>query len=552
MTLYDASAPDKAADGSENPCMGLLVEGGATNLIASAELVSREFVKAYPESWKLLYSSDLGDGPCWQVVIPPGGLIDIAIPISFESGTPALTSSCFCWSSPEGATLVIAIEVPGNSVQRTFRTVEPRQRVKVSLPIPQTSCQALTRYSISNPTLSECTAHLAFPCVERGAFASSPVPPGGYRSPELLDLNDSHVFFDASGIGAVFLTFFPLLDYHEWNAENDGCIFGAYSADGESGIELFIGASSGKLGLAVTEKFLRKRIESHVRPAKDTICGVAALWDGSRVELVVDGNLIAYENEANVEFTKIVKTRIGNHPLDDRCPSNIVVRSLRGFNVKVAPWEIHAVFAELEPERYWYFTPILDRLLESNASHFPRDLVCTLLKVPGRWQSLPPVWAVKDSADEGIFRDDVANMLEMVGFIASPEVKCADGRTDLLVVCDQAQRVRIEFKIWGRHDYAIVPLKPIKYMTDDESCGIVVMLNNSKSSIDRKYVHNVLVGPTNCRLHVELPFSDGSGPFHFTSEHEVSGRRVHILHIVFNLKKPAARASLIQQIEANA
>ena len=139
----------------------------------------------------------------------------------------------------------------------------------------------------------------------------------------------------------------------------------------------------------------------------------------------------------------------------------------------------------------------------------------------------------------------------MRGFIASPEVKCADGRTDLLVVCDQAQRVRIEFKIWGRHDYAIVPLKPIKYMTDDESCGIVVMLNNSKSSIDRKYVHNVLVGSTNCRLHVELPFSDGSGPFHFTSEHEVSGRRVHILHIVYNLKKPAARASLIQQIEAN-
>lgn len=170
--------------------------------------------------------------------------------------------------------------------------------------------------------------------------------------------------------------------------------------------------------------------------------------------------------------------------------------------------------------------------------------------MPGRWQTLPPVWAADKSADEGIFRDDVANLLEMQGFIASPEVKCADGRTDLLVVCDQAQRVRVEFKIWGRHDYAKVPLKPIKYMTDDESCGIVVMLNNTKSSIDKKYVRNVLIGPTDCRLHVELPFSDGSGPFHFTSEHEVSGRRFHILHIVFNLKKPAARASLIQQIEA--
>jgi hypothetical protein len=155
---------------------------------------------------------------------------------------------------------VIAIEVPGNSIQHTFRTTEPRKRFKVSLPIPQTSSQALTRYSISNPTLNECIAHLAYPCVERGAFASSPVPPGGYRGPELLDSMDSHVFFDASGIGAVFLTFLPLLDYHEWNTEHDGCIFGAYSADAESGIELFIGASSGKLGLAVTAKFLRKRI----------------------------------------------------------------------------------------------------------------------------------------------------------------------------------------------------------------------------------------------------------------------------------------------------
>jgi hypothetical protein len=50
MTLHDVPAPDTAADASNNPCIGLLVEGGATNLIPSAEAVSREFIKAYPES----------------------------------------------------------------------------------------------------------------------------------------------------------------------------------------------------------------------------------------------------------------------------------------------------------------------------------------------------------------------------------------------------------------------------------------------------------------------------------------------------------------------
>lgn len=532
----------------ELPCRGLLIEGGTTNLISSADLVAETLRAAYPDTYELRLESELGSVLSWQVTLPAGGSVEILIPITFALGAAALTSSCFCWSTPRGVSLRLALGVPGHSIERTFKTQEPAERFKLSMPIPTYSNKAQAAFAIINYSDIEHKVNMAFPCVERGAFASTPVLPGDYRAPELVDINDPKGLFFSSDFGTIFITFYPLLEYFEWNAENDGFLFGAYSEDGQNGFDLFLSASSGRLGLGLTEAGVRRRIESHVRPSKDTICGVALAWEGGRFELIADGNLVAHTDNVTVNVQQLNKVRLGNHPLNERCPANITLRTIKSFCVRMASWEIYAIFAELEPERYWYYMPILDRLLESGSQNWPSDLVSALLRIPGRWQSLPPLWSAEDSLDEGVFRDDVANILEFSGFGAAPEVRCSDGRTDLLVISPQGRRIRIEFKIWGRHDYAEIPIKPIKYMTDEELSGIVIMLNNNKASIDRDYVRNVLVGPTDCRRHVENPFSDINSPFHFTSEHELCGRRVYILHIVFNLKKPAARAGLMEQL----
>ena len=532
-------------------CRGLLVEGGAFNLITSPDLVTDGVKVTDASSWVLYDSGELGRVPTWRAALGPGGVIEISIPVSFSGDDLNLTASCYCWSMPRRASsILVEIETSGNSIRHTFRTDEPAQRFHVSLPTPEGSCHALVRYVIRNTESVDCIANLAFPSVERSAFASSPVHPGEQRSPELMDINDGSIFGGAAS-GAMFLTFFPLLDSHKWNTKKDGCVIGGLSNDSSFGIEVFISGSTGKLGLSIADGDVRRRIELDNRPMADCICGIALLWNGPQLELMVDGNPTAKIDDLRRDLRDLAKVRIGNHPADCMKPAHIVVRRIQSFRVRLEQWEAQAVFAELEPERYRHYTPILNRLLEANIKRWPSDLLGLLMKIPTRWQSLPPLWASNPS-DEGVFRDDVANMIGLLSWTASPESKCIDGRTDLLAVDNQGRRIRLEFKIWGRNDYADVPLKPMKYMTEDEDVCVVIMLNKNKSTIDREYVRNVIAGPTNCQRHIEVPFGDSAGPFHFISEHEVSGRRIHVFHIVFNLHKPVNRSTIIQTLGGDA
>jgi hypothetical protein len=120
-------------------------------------------------------------------------------------------------------------------------------------------------------------------------------------------------------------------------------------------------------------------------------------------------------------------------------------------------------------------------------------------------------------------------------------VQTAAGRTDGLVITQDGRTVRLEFKIWGRHDYADVPNKPLKYMTEDEQVGVVVMMNANKATIDRTYVKNVLQRD-DCTWHVENPYSEYTGVFHFVSAHLIGTKTILMLHIVFNLFAPYQRA----------
>lgn len=94
----------------------------------------------------------------------------------------------------------------------------------------------------------------------------------------------------------------------------------------------------------------------------------------------------------------------------------------------------------------------------------------------------------------------------------------------------------MEFKIWGRHDYKDIPEKPMKYFTDGESLGVVIMINPTKKKlIGEEYRSNVSASDMKCHGIVNKPFEREFFPDHFVSIH-VSDRNdyVEILHIVIN------------------
>ena len=519
---------------------GLLIEGGATNLI-SMKAVSEAFYAQIANAYELRSESELGEGACWVFRIPPESSIALKIEVELPKGSPALTESCFCWTWPLGGKIGLELRTTENAGRRTYSTAGVHQRHQLTVPIPLDTSHCELSFQFGNPTKQELEFFFAYPCVERSAFASTPVLPGLTRTTELVDVNEPLVI--AKGQFGAFLSFIPLLAPWEWGAENDGCLFGAFTVDGLYGIELSIGRSSGKVQMCITNAGERKAVEVAVWPMKDAVSGVGVVQMGGEWQLIVDGVIVERISGMAMDAQKFSKVRLGNHPLSSERPSYILFRRFVCHSESLEAWDIQRVFAEIEPERYWYFVPTLERFKEAEAQRWPSELVGPLLRIPNRWQQMPPLWCKGDGGlDEGVFRDDVCNCLEFSGIHAVAESQTAAGRTDALVYLSERPSIRMEFKIWGRHDYAEIPVKPIKYMTDDEEIAVVVMLNPNQVPIEKQYIRNVLNGPIECTGHVENPYSEYTGVFHFATEHRVGDRHVHVLHLVFNIKSPYLRA----------
>jgi len=106
---------------------------------------------------------------------------------------------------------------------------------------------------------------------------------------------------------------------------------------------------------------------------------------------------------------------------------------------------------------------------------------------------------------------------------------------------DSSLTIRAEFKVWGRHDYREVPEKPLKYFTDGERVGAVIMINpNKRKNINDEYRQNVIKSNTSFKHIFDNPFEGDGIPSHFVTAHENRGNCVEILHIVINRQGPFA------------
>jgi hypothetical protein len=323
------------------------------------------------------------------------------------------------------------------------------------------------------------TIGLAFLSIEEGLFASSPISPGGIRGGEQLSYTREADFFPVSGV----------------------------------------------------------------------MYAIALRWTTNSVELVINGRTVA--ESINIQMPD--KSKLGQQVYigsTSRSPNHSAFGTLTrvlAWNFWISDNNLRAMIFEKYPNVFPQFeTDWIElqnpqpKLLTSQSWAF--KLVQIMLRFQLTWQDSPPVWLKKEIIDESDYRDEIHRLLRGYGYISIPEAYSEAGRTDLLVSDknDTQKKLRMEFKIWGRHDYARIPEKPLKYFVEPENIAIVMMINplkNKRINIDyRKNVHS----STDFIGIINKPFEPLFYIDHFISLHERNDYYAEILHIILNRYGPFA------------
>jgi hypothetical protein len=137
--------------------------------------------------------------------------------------------------------------------------------------------------------------------------------------------------------------------------------------------------------------------------------------------------------------------------------------------------------------------------LKSELNDFEKNVIELFIKISREFLRKENIVIKKTSGNlqEGDVRDYFLSCANVViNEIAVAESLKSKGKTDLILFGKDNFRNNLEsvseFKIWPRNDYKDV-IKQIKsYLTDFESFGIVVMINEGKEFINNKYKEEIL------------------------------------------------------------
>ena len=137
--------------------------------------------------------------------------------------------------------------------------------------------------------------------------------------------------------------------------------------------------------------------------------------------------------------------------------------------------------------------------LKSELNDFEKNVTELFIKISREFLRKNNIVIKKASANllEGDVRDYFLSCANIVmGEIAVAESLKCNGETDLILFGKDNFRNILEgvseFKVWPRNDYKDV-IKQIKsYLTDFESFGIIVMINEGKESINNKYKEEII------------------------------------------------------------
>ncbi len=156
----------------------------------------------------------------------------------------------------------------------------------------------------------------------------------------------------------------------------------------------------------------------------------------------------------------------------------------------------------------------------------------------------PPIFIKMHLEDEyeikeGDFRDELQRNISHLYKNTNAEVQIKDGRADLFIRDnDTNKEIIIEFKIWARNDYRDCIDQLRKYYTDIDDFGIIFMINTNKSSINSKYIKEIILNnPTyKSGSFRDSIFAENYNLDCFYSEHEsIINKRIKVIHYIYNL-----------------
>lgn len=143
---------------------------------------------------------------------------------------------------------------------------------------------------------------------------------------------------------------------------------------------------------------------------------------------------------------------------------------------------------------------------------------------------------------EGDFRDHVDDAFSLVFPNTRTEEPRSRGPSDLLIPStdESGHKVRFEFKIWGRNDYAGTVAQLLDYISDDEEIGIVYMINPLRTkdiTVDYRQICILDQASYKTGSLGERPVRpDLPGPSHYLSVHWTPrGRPITVYHFIHNI-----------------
>ncbi len=538
----------------------IVVEGDRENLLPTnpfnSNCCSTSFVGA-----KFLGSRQhpkMPQFPVWFFELPPRTTFQIKIEVNCPREHLGYTFSTFATTS---ANIPIDLRL-------TFSDGDERKcdNLHVSNELTRfetahefANAPTLLSVELRNESVSEqfneepTTIGFAFFSIEEGLFASSPIPPGeprGIRGGEQLSMQREGNFFEHSS-GTLSLFFVP-----SWTGPQLGSEYKAYLLDCVAdsfldSISIYAdGADYGKIKASIVANGNHQAIETNIIPICGKMYAIALRWTTDSVELVINGRSVA--ESVNIQMPdkdKLgLRVYIGSTSRSSYFSAFGYLANVLSWSVWLSDNNLRAIIFENHPnvfpqfETDWIASQNTQPILITSQS-WAFDLVQKMLRMQRTWQETPPDWLNKETVDESKYRDEMHRLLQCFDLFCIREAHSSAGRTDLLVSdkSDPTKMLRMEFKIWGRHDYDQIPEKPLKYFLQGEDVAIVVMINpNKKKPINNEYRKNVSGSPTNCVDIIDMPFEQAFFPDHFISLHERNGYYAEILHIILNKYGPFA------------
>ncbi len=137
--------------------------------------------------------------------------------------------------------------------------------------------------------------------------------------------------------------------------------------------------------------------------------------------------------------------------------------------------------------------------LKSELNDFEKNIVDLFVKISREFLRKDNIVIKKtsESIQEGDVRDYFLSCANVVikEIAVAESLKCK-GETDLILFGKDNFRNTLEgvseFKVWPRNDYLDVIKQLKSYLTDFESFGIIVMINEGKESINNKYKEEII------------------------------------------------------------